>query len=94
MNVLILAAGQGNRLKPLTNNNPKCLVKVLNKSILDHQLNIFKKFNFDKINIVAGYKANKLKIKILKYLLIKNLKIQIWYTAYFVPIIYLEKNLI
>ena len=72
MNVLILAAGQGNRLKPLTNNTPKCLVKVLNKSILDHQLNIFKKFNFDKINIVAGYRANKLKNKNIKIFINKK----------------------
>ena len=37
--VIILAGGQGKRLKPLTNNKPKCMVKIFNKSILEHQIN-------------------------------------------------------
>ena len=40
MNAIILAAGQGNRLKPLTNNQPKCLVELFGKSLLNWQLDI------------------------------------------------------
>ena len=40
MNVIILAAGEGNRLKPLTNDTPKCLVKLFGKSLLDWQLDL------------------------------------------------------
>ena len=45
MIVIILAAGKGSRLYPLTKDKPKCLVKYKNKSILSHQLEIrnFKK---------------------------------------------------
>ena len=32
---IILSAGYGKRLKPLTNNVPKCLVKINNIPILD-----------------------------------------------------------
>ena len=32
---IILAAGQGSRLRPLTNSIPKCLVKISGKSILE-----------------------------------------------------------
>ena len=43
MIVIILAAGRGSRLYPYTKNKPKCLVRYKNKSIISHQLNIFKK---------------------------------------------------
>ncbi|ULK54157.1 hypothetical protein HUZ88_14430 [Citrobacter portucalensis] len=35
---VILAAGVGSRLRPMTNDKPKCLVTVAGKSILDYQL--------------------------------------------------------
>ena len=54
--VIILAAGEGSRLTPLTNNKPKCLVNFLGKTLLEYQLNVFKKFKIKKICIVAGYK--------------------------------------
>jgi len=55
MNAIILAAGQGNRLKPLTNNVPKCLVKLFGKSLLNWQLEIFQNFKIDDISIIKGY---------------------------------------
>ena len=38
MKAVILAAGVGTRLKPITNNTPKCLVKVSNEPILQYQI--------------------------------------------------------
>jgi len=35
---IILDAGEGKRLHPLTGNMPKCLIKIGNKTILEHQL--------------------------------------------------------
>lgn len=60
---IILAAGKGTRLYPLTKNIPKCLVKYKGKSILDHQLEICKKNNLKKLYIISGYKSNKINIK-------------------------------
>ena len=56
MNLIILAAGRGRRLKSKTSSRPKPLVKYLGKSILDYQFSIIK--NFDKIKpiLVLGYK--------------------------------------
>ena len=41
MQLVILSAGIGSRLKPLTNEKPKCLVEVANKPILGHQIDLF-----------------------------------------------------
>lgn len=56
---IILNAGEGRRLHPLTEKHPKCLVKVGNKSILEHQLSSLVKCGISKVIIVVGY-HNKL----------------------------------
>ena len=66
MIVIILAAGKGNRLYPYTKNKPKCLVTYKRKSIISHQLNIFKKTHIKKIYLVSGYKSSKIKFKQIK----------------------------
>ena len=40
MRVIILAAGQGTRLRPLTDDKPKCMVEVNGKSIIERQLSV------------------------------------------------------
>lgn len=60
---IILAAGQGTRLYPLTKKIPKCLVKYQGKSILDYQLDNCKKIKIQKIFLVSGYKSSKIKRK-------------------------------
>ena len=49
MNVIILAAGQGSRLKPLTNQKPKCLVELFGKSLLKWQLDLYQKLKINDI---------------------------------------------
>ena len=63
MIIIILAAGKGSRLYPFTKCKPKCLVKYKNKTILDYQLDIFKKLKITKIYLVSGYKSNIIKNK-------------------------------
>ena len=58
MKLIILAAGLGTRLKPLTNNRPKCLVKFQKKPIIDHILETAFKCRLSDISVVAGYKNN------------------------------------
>ena len=72
MIVIILAAGSGSRLQPLTKNIPKCLVKYQNKPILKYQLEVFKKLNLKKLFLVSGYKSEKINIKQIKK--VKNKK--------------------
>ncbi|MFX0138050.1 MAG: sugar phosphate nucleotidyltransferase [Candidatus Hodarchaeota archaeon] len=59
MELVILSAGIGSRLKPLTDEKPKCLVEVVNKPILGHQIDLFiNNKKIKKILIVIGYKPD------------------------------------
>jgi choline kinase len=60
MKSIILAAGAGNRLKPYTNEVPKCLVEIAGKSLLNWQIESLIEANISEINIVTGYKYKKI----------------------------------
>ena len=60
MKSIILAAGKGTRLKDLTKSNPKCLVKINQKPLIEYQLEILEKNNFSEINLVGGYQFKKI----------------------------------
>lgn len=61
MKLVILAAGQGTRLLPLTNDKPKCMVKFNNKPIIDYILESAKECKLDDIAVICGYKDKALK---------------------------------
>ncbi len=52
---IVIAAGQGRRLAPHTDNRPKCLVPVLGESILMRQCKAFAACGIEKVVIVRGY---------------------------------------
>ena len=52
---LILAAGQGSRLRPLTNSRPKCLVKLAGKTLLSRQVSVLRSETINDIHVVTGY---------------------------------------
>ncbi len=57
---IILAAGQGSRLLPLTADRPKCLIEVGGKAILDHQVDAVRAAGVQRIIVVGGYRVDKL----------------------------------
>ena len=61
MQALILAAGMGKRLKDLTKNNTKCMIKVNGVTLIERMLNQIEKYSFNKIVIVIGYEGKKLR---------------------------------
>lgn len=76
MKAVILAAGVGTRLKPITNNIPKCLAKVLNKPILQYQIESYLYAGIKDIIIVTGYLSDKIEVFVQKkYSGIANIKI-------------------
>ncbi|MFX1363511.1 MAG: sugar phosphate nucleotidyltransferase [Promethearchaeota archaeon] len=68
MKVLLLNSGIGKRLAPLTNNLPKCLIKISdNETILDHQLKSIIKCGFTEFIITTGPFEDKIKNHIEKF---------------------------
>jgi choline kinase len=59
MKAIILSAGQGKRLLPMTATMPKCLLEVEGKTILEWQIDELHKCGLDKITVVTGYRADK-----------------------------------
>ena len=64
MKALILAAGLGTRLAPITNDRPKSLVPVNGQPIIMNQIDNLHKNGITDITVVSGYKANILEEKI------------------------------
>ena len=60
MQAIILAAGMGKRLKELTRNNTKCMVRVNGITLIERMLNQIEKQNVSGITIVVGYEGQKL----------------------------------
>jgi len=60
MKAVILAAGEGTRLEPLTNVRPKPMVPVANKPILEHVLEAVIEAGIDEIILVVGYKRQRI----------------------------------
>ncbi|MBB4616587.1 NTP transferase domain-containing protein [Sphingomonas abaci] len=56
MKAILLAAGQGSRLLPLTLERPKCLVPVGGRAILDHQLDACAAAGVEEAVVIGGYR--------------------------------------
>lgn len=61
MQAMILAAGMGKRLKELTNNATKCMVKVNGVTMIERTLTQLDRLNLKRIVLVIGYKGNELR---------------------------------
>lgn len=61
MRAIIIAGGRGTRLRPHTEEVPKCLLKVGPFTILDYQLEALRKCGITDVAIVTGHLGNKIK---------------------------------
>ena len=60
MKAIILAAGLGSRLLPLTADRPKCLVPAGGRAILEHQLLALHEAGVTDVAVVGGYRFDRL----------------------------------
>ncbi|MBU1204750.1 MAG: NTP transferase domain-containing protein [Nanoarchaeota archaeon] len=65
MQVVIMAAGKGIRCYPLTITKPKPLLKIVDKTLLEHNLEQLKGF-VDEVIVVVGYKKEMIMNKVKK----------------------------
>ncbi|MFH1780856.1 MAG: phosphocholine cytidylyltransferase family protein [Candidatus Nealsonbacteria bacterium] len=65
--VIIIAAGMGKRLRPLTNDKPKCLLDVGGKTIMERQLETLKLCGINDTAVIRGYQADKINFANIKY---------------------------
>jgi choline kinase len=65
MKVVILAAGPGTRMRPLTEDKPKALLSLNHETILDRQLRILDEEGIEKkdVAVVIGYRAEDFRKK-------------------------------
>ena len=55
---VILSAGQGRRLLPLTKSSPKCLLSISDKTIIEWQIDALLTVGIEEIIVVTGFKTN------------------------------------
>ena len=60
MKAVILAAGQGTRIRSVHGEHPKCLIEVDNTTILDHQLDSLSLVGIRDVAIVVGYEKEQI----------------------------------
>lgn len=63
---IILAAGEGRRLRPLTDKIPKALIEIGGASLISFQLKTLARFGIQKVVIVGGYQFQILQKEITK----------------------------
>ncbi len=87
---IILSAGIGRRLRPLTENIPKSLIKIGDYTVIEYIIKSFLKFNINKTIVVVGHGKNYLVNKLnflskklnFNYFIINNEKYGSTNTAY------------
>ena len=64
----------GSRLKTLTDNKPKCMLKLFNETLIERQIKIFRSCNINDITVVTGHKGELIDIPDINYIKNKNYK--------------------
>ncbi len=58
MKAVILAGGEGTRLRPLTSNQPKPMMPLVNRPMMEHIVGLLAQHGFDDVVVTVAYLAN------------------------------------
>ena len=61
MKAVILAGGEGTRLRPLTSNTPKPMLPMANRPMLEHIVRLLAAHGFDEIIVTVAFLANQIR---------------------------------
>ena len=72
MKAIILAAGQGTRLRPVTERTPKCLTRFAGVPLIDYQIKVLNDVGIEDITVVGGYRVNRLQARDIQVVVNEN----------------------
>src|SRR5262245_58847356 len=61
MKAVIMAGGEGTRLRPLTSNAPKPMLPLVNRPMMEHIVDLLKQHGFDDIVVTVAFMANAIR---------------------------------
>ena len=61
MKAVIMAGGEGTRLRPLTSNAPKPMLPVANRPMMEHVINLLRRHGIDEIVVTVAFMANAIR---------------------------------
>src|SRR5579872_1429063 len=61
MKAVIMAGGEGTRLRPLTSNQPKPMMPIANRPMMEHVIDLLKRHGFDDIVVTLAFQANAIR---------------------------------
>src|SRR5205823_5398772 len=61
MKAVIMAGGEGTRLRPLTSNQPKPMMPIANRPMMEHVVELLKRHGFDDIVVTVAFQANAIR---------------------------------
>ena len=67
MKAIILAAGQGTRLKKYTQDLPKGMLNFMGKTVIERQIEMYRKCGINDIIVIRGFAADKIHYEGIKY---------------------------
>ncbi|MHB8264027.1 MAG: sugar phosphate nucleotidyltransferase, partial [Acidimicrobiales bacterium] len=61
MKAVIMAGGEGTRLRPLTSNTPKPMLPMVNKPMMEHVISLLRRHGFEEIVVTVAFMANAIR---------------------------------
>ncbi|HEX4904886.1 MAG TPA: mannose-1-phosphate guanyltransferase [Acidimicrobiales bacterium] len=61
MKAVIMAGGEGTRLRPLTSNHPKPMIPIANRPMMEHIVQLLQRHGFDEIVVTVAFLANAIR---------------------------------
>ncbi len=61
MKAVIMAGGEGTRLRPLTSNQPKPMLPMANRPMMEHVVNLLRRHGMDEIVVTVAFMANSIR---------------------------------